>query len=489
VSITLLEGDCRETLPLLPRRSVQCCVTSPPFYGLRDYGTPPLVWSGDSVHPVHKWGGRQPAPGWQSKNGTGLSTLTELAGGGGQTRAEVHSTTADKSGGSFCACGAWLGSLGLEPTPELYIEHLVDVFREVRDVLRDDGTLWLNLGDSYAGSGKGPSQSLQPLASTVQRIGPQPHTIGVGRQGDYKPKDLMLMPFRVAMALQADGWYLRSVIPWLKRNSMPESVTDRPATSLEYVFLLAKSKTYYWDADAVRTRDGEPTRRAASFRNDGPYTGNRSFDNSADNSKQTHGDGPVSLNGRNRRNSDWFFESWQGLMLDEQDDPLALLVNPTAYKGSHYATFPPKLVEPMVKASTSERGQCPECGAPWVRVTTNEGYTESTSHNHFSTPYHDETSHQTNRASKLTADGFIPNRNRLTATTGWRPSCAHDAPPVPQTVLDPFAGAGTVGLVADRLGRDAVLCELSSNYGDQAGRRLVDDAPLLVEFQRKESVV
>src|SRR3954471_14106817 len=129
MAVRLLQGDCRETLKTLVAGSVQCCVTSPPYFGLRDYGTPPLVWGG--IEHEHEWGDEA-----RSNPGTGR----------------------------FCLCGAWLGSLGLEPDPGLYIEHLVDVFREVKRVLRDDGTCWINLGDSYAGSGKGPSSSLSSLA-------------------------------------------------------------------------------------------------------------------------------------------------------------------------------------------------------------------------------------------------------------------------------------------------------------------------------------
>jgi site-specific DNA-methyltransferase (adenine-specific) len=414
VSITLLEGDCRVTLPALESSSVQCVITSPPYWGLRDYGTSPLVWGGDADHAhvftaaTHGWN-----PGGRGERSISTSTLTN----GGKLHNMTRATGA--SMGQHCACGAWLGSLGLEPTPEAYIEHLIDVFREVHRVLRNDGSLWLNLGDSYAGSGKGPSTSISAALHS-----PNPHSFGLNSgvvPVGAKPKDLLLLPFRMAMALQSDGWWLRSVIPWLKRNSMPESVRDRPTTSLEYVFLLAKSARYYWDRDAVRMgvsgnahgrgdgvnpksekwpsgwASGEDTRSHRELTGRYRPRQNQSFSGAIS--------GPVTS--RNRRNSDWFFESWQGLLL-EDDDPLALVVNPAPYAGAHYATFPPRLVEPMVKASS-------------------------------------------------------------------RPG---------DLVLDPFAGAGTVGLVADRFGRDAVLCELNPDYANQAGQRLVDDAPLLVEMER-----
>lgn len=397
------------TLPTLEPNSVQACVTSPPYYGLRDYGTDPLVWGGDAEH-THEWGDEVVREFGRPQGKTGdRATRTYTS----------HGYAVD----SICPCGAWLGNLGLEPTPDLFVEHLVEVFREVRRVLRDDGVLWLNLGDSYAGSGKGPSGSngidgqserqgwtgsrRQPTSTQGSNVpsGWSTRNSDVrspGVQG-LKPKDLMMMPFRVAMALQADGWWLRSVIPWLKRNSMPESVTDRPATSLEYVFLLAKNARYYWDAEAVRVAASENTHSRGNGM--GPKQTATAFGSGVKNNNDfgaaIHGYVP----NRNRRNSDWFFESWQGLLLDEQDDPLALVVNPAPFSGSHFATFPPKLVEPMIKAST-------------------------------------------------------------------RPG---------DTVLDPFGGAGTVGLVADRLQRNAILCELKPDYGEMSTQRITNDAPLFTE--------
>lgn len=424
-------GDCRDSLRSLPSASVQSVITSPPYYGLRDYGLPPLAWP-----------------------------------------------------------DGWCGSHGLEPTPELYLQHEVEIFSEVKRVLRDDGTLWLNLGDSYAGSGKGPTGSngigdqrerqgftgnpgrfatstlLGGQATNLHQNGRQPWGAG------YKPKDLMLLPFRVAMALQADGWYVRSCIPWLKRNSMPESVTDRPSSAVEYVFLLSKSPRYFWDADAVRV--SSPENLPVPGGNAGTIPPGHPTENHPDKHHNGLMNGAGREPSRNRRNSDWFFESWQGLLLDECDAPQALLVNPQPFSGAHFATFPPKLVEPMVKASTSERGQCPECGAAWARETDKQslshkprGYWQSTrAAGHMSIPQHGGT---------LGVEVM---------TTGWRATCAHaDLEPEPQTVLDPFAGAGTVGLVADRLNRDAVLLDLKPDYHLMASDRVTQDAPLFVQLE------
>ena len=493
MSIRLLTGDCRETLLTLPEKSVQCMVTSPPYYGLRDYGTPPLVWGGDNrPEHEHEWGNMRLQTISPQRDNSGGLVNNRIDSRGTQTWTAGVAATASQ--GQYCACGAWLGSHGLEPTPELYIQHEVEIFREVRRVLRDDGVLWLNLGDSYAGSGKGPTghngigdqesrqgfNGSKPRAERSQNSrltgGKTTVDVSLGGMGvpGYKPKDLLMIPFRVAMALQQDGWYLRSCIPWLKRNSMPESVTDRPSTSVEYVFLLAKSARYFWDADAVRMPNADPSR--TNYR-PGPeaYSEGNVHDASGRGRRndgfQKYAEG-ASMNGRNRRNSDWFFESWQGLLADEDGEPLALVVNPQPFSGSHFATFPPRLVEPMIKASTSERGQCPECGAPWRRVSTSDGrMIVDRRVDHF------ESEPQISKG-KSRPGNFYPQRT----DSGWQPTCTCDAgEPVPQAILDCFGGAGTVGLVADRLGRNAVLCELKPDYASMATARVTDDAPLFAE--------
>jgi DNA modification methylase len=303
--LTVYQGDCREVMAAMGPESVHCVVTSPPYWGLRDYGI------GEK-------------------------------------------------------------GIGLEPTPEAFVANMVDVFREVRRVLRKDGTLWLNLGDSYAGSGPNTN------ADFNERNG---HASGQRKQeiakssvrgyvgGGLKPKDLVGIPWRVAFALQADGWYLRSDIIWSKPNPMPESVTDRPTKAHEYLFLLTKSARYYYDADAVRE----------------PHTAGN-IQQQLQPAKKASGDGDgrpswvvaeryLNPAGRNLR-SVWSIAT-------------------APYPGAHFATFPPKLVEPCVKAG------CPEGG----------------------------------------------------------------------TVLDPFAGSGTTGMVAQALGRRAVLIDLNGEYLVQAMAR------------------
>ena len=241
-------GDVRETLRELPDGSVDCCVTSPPYWGLRDYGT--AAWDGGEVDCDHAKPTTTYNQGFDERWGQGS----------GQKKQEK------KSEGQFAQtcgkCGATRvdHQIGLEPTPQEFVASLVDVFREVRRVLADHGTLWLNLGDSYVGAlsqhREGGSAGVDsPISQKTLSGIPQTGRIERGkamRSEGLKPKDLVGIPWRVALALQDDGWYLRSDVIWAKPNPMPESVTDRPTKSHEYVFMLTKQPRYFFDQEAVR---------------------------------------------------------------------------------------------------------------------------------------------------------------------------------------------------------------------------------------------
>lgn len=437
MTIRTLIGDCKQTLKSLPDKSVHVCITSPPYYALRAYPGYPVVWGLPCCDHEHTWG----------------SELSRNKGGAGQNKGlnngeetlAAYDAAQNLNQGQFCqhkcieSCPCWLGMLGLEPSPELYIQHLIECFSEVRRVLRDDGTLWVNLGDSYSGShGNGYKQTLHTVNATSG--GSDNFDLGrnIERDDGAKPKDLLMMPARLAIALRNDGWYLRSQVPWLKKNCMPESVRDRPTTAVEYIYLLSKSKNYYYDSDAVRIAqkefiDSAPGPLANVVEGDSTGGGYAHKEGGFNAYRQESG---IHYNplGRNRRNTDWFFESWQGLLHNEDDLPIAMIVNPTASNEKHYATFPPKLVEPMLKASTSDKGVCPECLNPWT--------------------------------------------NHPDSTVGWQPTCTHNLPPVAATALDLFGGASTTALCADRLGRDAVTCELSDTYSAMGQSRIEQDAPL-----------
>jgi len=467
MTITIHVGDCRKVLKTLDAGSVQCVVTSPPYWGLRDYGLPPLIWGGDEDC-QHLWG----------------EELSHSKGTGGHNPKQdsnVGSWQEDgTTSGSFCHhCAAWRGSLGLEPTMELYVEHLVEIFREVRRVLCSDGVAFVNLGDSYASAFSCARRNVIGEGSPSSDVD-RPNRLVNG----LKEKDLCGVPWRVAFALQADGWWLRSDIIWAKPNPMPESVTDRPTKAHEYVFLLSKSARYFYDADAVR----EPVKPESVVRCRAGFMGNDPERDAANN----YGDGFMrgegyELSGRNRRTV-WTIAT-------------------SPFPDAHFATFPPALVEPCVKAGTSEKGCCPACGAPWERVVEKSRSFESGSGRSGNMP-------TGKNGPALQGGGETLDIRRgpvvHTDTIGWRPgcSCGEDVDsgaldpntgagidvrkpydPVPCTVLDPFGGAGTVGLVADRLQRDAILIELNESYARMSEERIKKDAPMFVDVRVSVSEV
>ena len=354
----IIEGDCIEGMRRLEGQSVHCVVTSPPYFGLRDYG---------------------------------------------------HD-----------------GQIGLEQTPDEYVAKMVEVFREVRRVLRDDGTLWLNLGDSYAATGG----KVQPHRDSSGGIGNKGtrgeqgyHAAGGGfirpdtaRDG-LKPKDLIGIPWRVAFALQADGWYLRSDIIWHKPNPMPESVTDRPTKSHEYIFLLSRRPSYFYDAEAVKEDSVDPARSAARY-------------------------------SKRNRHSVW-------------------TVATAPYKGAHFATFPPELIRPCIRAGTSTAGACVSCGAPRKRDVerwrTHNGVRR------------DDIGawRNTDPGSPIGAQGDGHWRYAsVTETLGWSPLCGCGSGATACTVIDPFCGSGTTGQVCAEEGRDFIGIELNPSYVRLAEERI-----------------
>jgi len=327
----------------LRSESVQTCVTSPPYWGLRAYaGEQSFVWGGEPGH-AHEWDGYEVR---RQTGGTGASTLGAASGGHGISDAgilrsqERQQTRPDSA--ATCGCGAWYGALGLEPTPDLFVAHMVEVFREVRRVLRPDGTLWLNLGDSYSTGNSGQLRRDNSggvvHAGGAQKFEQPSSTANPGRApfDGLPPKNMIGIPWRVAFALQADGWYLRSDIVWSKPNPMPESVTDRPTKSHEYVFLLSKSDRYFYDADAIR----EPVQQSSLDRV-AQNNGNPTFDGARARREAGHISGRDTMrpdqlvpeNGRNAR-SVWNIAT-------------------QPYPGAHFATFPESLPERCIKAGSA----------------------------------------------------------------------------------------------------------------------------------------
>lgn len=260
----IIVGHVLDELKKIPDNFVHCCVTSPPYWGLRDYGLEPKVWGAESVceHDFDKRAARAKG-GQQDYSSSGLKRDGRTEDRRIATLAN-HQTRGDpiSSFHGFCRlCGAWRGSLGLEPTYKLYIQHLVEIFREVRRVLRADGTCWLNLGDSYNAAGRDGHGIREGFKQGTNRASANAVDSVRSTAGNLKPKDLVGIPWRVALALQADGWYLRRDIIWHKPNPMPESVKDRPTTAHEYIFLFAKNENYYYDADKI----SEPSKYAGEF--------------------------------------------------------------------------------------------------------------------------------------------------------------------------------------------------------------------------------
>lgn len=337
MSVQIITGDCRSELAKLPAESVNCCVTSPPYFGLRDYGVD--------------------------------------------------------------------GQIGLENTPDAFVAELVSVFREVRRVLRDDGVCWLNLGDSYAAN--------RTYQVTDRKAGDVGNFKGSAVPDGLKPKDLIGIPWRVAFALQADGWYLRQDIIWSKPNPMPESVQDRCTKAHEYVFLLSKSPRYWYDADAIAepaVYSGLTGQDESGFKNAAAFNGKHSANPEVRNERGRGGVNAFRGQGANRDNesgkANRTGRDLQNVGTGVTRNARSVWTIATApFAEAHFATFPPELAERCIKAG------CPEGGV----------------------------------------------------------------------VLDPFGGAGTTGLVADRLRRNAVLIELNPEYAAMAKRRIEKDAGLFAE--------
>lgn len=405
----LLEGDARERLREIHDETVQVVVTSPPYWGLRDYQVQPTVWGGDPEC-VHQWGESLHPSGYKRGNKPGDYSTSSLSNPNRQD-AVPRSTHA----GQFCQrCGAWLGSLGLEPTPELYVEHLVSIFREVRRTLRKDGTAFVVIGDSYNGSGR--SGGDYGGLREGQRGYP-------GRRvGGLKRKDLVGIPWMLAFALRDDGWYLRKDIIWYKEAPMPENPQDRPSSAHEYIFLLAKSDRPYWDRAGFWEESVAKHASGNGFKREGRL----SFGDTGSNEEWT----PRPY--RNVR------DVW--------------ILGPDPYLGPHHATFPREIPKRAILLGSSPHA-CPTCGTPWRRVWIRTG--------------------ATNQREAAHVPGTNPTKQD---STGWRPALlpTHTVQPGCDcpgndgsgrcVVLDPFAGVGRTLEMAVKLGRYAIGIELSPLY-------------------------
>lgn len=419
--------DCVDAmLPLIDEESVHCVVTSPPYFNLRDYET-------------GEWRGGDPAcnheHGWVGYPGTTGAAPRNIA---------ANRAKSIRRNGGLCPCGARFddGQIGHEATPAEYVARLVQVARAVRRVLRRDGTFWLNLGDSYASNPKGPGgQDKSTLSNNglyeraASAVRPKPRGIAV--------KQSLGMPWRVAFALQDDGWYLRDAIVWRKTNPMPESVRDRCTRSYEHIFMFARSPRYYYDATAIAEpfatdpKENYPTRSRITGRGDQGAAVARGND------RGKSGGFPAPTGKRNKRNV------WT--------------VATKPFKGAHFATFPPDLIEPCILAG-SPPSCCATCGAPRVaKVEKTKVPNASFRGSEFTA----------GKTGARAGGGRTQGGSRyISRVVGYFPSCSCGAADAPAVVLDPFGGSGTTALVALRHNRSAVLCELNPGYIEMAHRRI-----------------
>lgn len=439
----IIVGDCLESLRALSAESVHCVVTSPPYYGLRDYGIRETEWPEVEFSPM-----------------SGLPTV--------------------KIAAQTC-------SLGLEKDPWSFIAHMVLVFREVRRVLRADGTLWMNMGDSYAGNpggGQGAGGQMVGRAVAKAREDAKARVSAMlDRKANFKNKDLMGMPWRVAMALQADGWWLRQDIIWHKPNPMPESVHDRCCKAHEYIFLLSKSARYFYDTEAVK----EPVSGTANPLGSGVNKKIKMPDGWA-----THKGGHGSFHkeerekGKTRPKQNASFSAAVKDLVSTRHKRSVWTITTEACREAHFATFPTELVKPCILAGTSAGGCCPECGAPYLRqIEKGEPDIEhqracggDVNGEYHGTATKDFKAARAEDASEVKARilrGMVKSK-----TTGWLPSCTCDAGrPVPCVVLDNFFGSGTTGLVAMENGRSAIGLEINPDYAGIAHRRTSNITPSL----------
>jgi DNA modification methylase len=363
-------GDSLDVMKGMADESVDCCITSPPYWGLRDYG-----------------------------------------------------------------CN---GQLGLEKSPEEYVANMVQLFREVRRVLKADGVLWLNLGDSYAGSGVHQEHHANAGISQSAKRG---CTNGVPVPPGLKPKDLVGIPWRVAFALQADGWWLRQDIIWHKPNPMPESVRDRCTKSHEYIFMLTKSARYYFDSEAIK----EPAADSSKARLDQNVSEQKGSERV-----------PFKTNG-----------SMKAVGGDYRNKRSVWTVTTKPYKEAHFATYPPDLILPCVKASPEYL--CSECGTPYKRVITVIGKREGEVYVGQATK--DYSSGKAQNPSD-TKRRVLESMSRITKSS-WQQGCSCcNAETKPAVILDPFFGSGTTGLVAIQNGRKYIGIELNPDYCEIAAKRI-----------------
>lgn len=429
-TVRLYLGDVLARLHEMPAKSVHMCVTSPPYWGLRDYNVD--------------------------------------------------------------------GQLGSEKTPEEFVQKMVEVFREVRRVLRDDGTLWLNLGDSYGGGGSGSIKkgfneryTGKPPVMSDKQGSDQGHVVDRPPSG-LPSGNLVGIPWRVALALQADGWILRQDIVWHKPSPMPESVKNRCTKAHEYIFLFSKKQGYYYDADAIKENSSEASiaRMAAGYNQRDRAINSPPQVNHLNQNRDVTDRSVANLvkSGKCNKRSVWQVEHERTLLEWMQDNapetlaeflgqtqtkPDVWRVSSSGYAGAHFAVYPPKLIEPCILAGTSEKGCCADCGMPYKRITEETQLTRERPNDFVKYAevrgIKSGLNNDRGDGGRSTYVGTNSCANSVAGvsvkTVGWEKSCKCNTDAIlPCLVLDPFMGSGTTAAVCIDNGRHAIGIDLSEAY-------------------------
>lgn len=531
----ILIGHVLNTLKTVQPNSVHCCVTSPPYWGLRAYGTDPQVWGGVAGC-EHEFGDAIRAP-WANA----------VSGPGSSGKNDAHWKQYGKTSGNSCQkCGAWRGEYGSEPTIEMYVEHTVEIFREVRRVLRDDGVLWLNLGDSYNqyNGNRGPAAGLNVSHNGSMPALPQGNGLTCG---NLKAGDLCNIPNRVALALQADGWYWRQTVIWSKPAPMPESVNGwRWERCRLKVNGSARGRNKHAGGTGLKPHS---ERDGADFINTTEYVACPGCPKCSENPAECPmcgGDGDSQIGGRNvgkciacdgsgrfggyvlRRGSwrctgsweavfmltksrDYFCDAeaikepttggahsrgsgvnpksaggqqgmerqnaeWSRVVTDvvEKRNPRSVwTIPPFNYKEAHFATYPPMLPYRCIKASCSAGGCCSACGAQYAPIVEKERVATRPGNDSKVGRVSDDPESPYHGQSGMVVGNRDPQRHiQISRVLGYLPTCKCGAPVGKPRVLDPFGGSGTTAVVAEHLNCDWTLCELNPEYARLAEERI-----------------
>lgn len=367
--------------------------------------------------------------------------------------------------------------IGTEATPAEFVDKMVALFGEAHRALHDSGVLWLNLGDCYNAAGRTGRGTRVGYKQSTNRASAAGVDFNRPSDPNLKPKDLMGVPWLVAFAMREAGWYLRQWMPWVKRNPMTESVEDRPVSACESIFLLSKSANYFYDFVAVRRADaGYDQGNRDGYDREARITGG---------GKDRRGSPTpyAAGSGRNLRNNDLWFDS-VGLLLNDNGDPLGLDSNVGNFKGSHFASFPRQLIEPLILCGSSEKGVCPDCGSPWERQFERERVaTRPGNETKVGRVSDDENSPYQGHGGSVVGNRDPQRHCTKFTTTGWEPTCKCGKAAVPAVVGDMFAGTGQTLAVTREHGRVAIGCDIDARNLEFIHKRMTNVTPnLMTQF-------